>query len=183
MNIELIDGLGLDANGCLTNANGDAVHLRQGDLDGACGPYCVVMALLALNVLDSCSLPTMSRLDYRTRIGRLFREIERLHDPMVTQGTTIEQLEAMFAIYPNLATRTYADSPSAVLTQVSQALADQHPVIVDVTSRKNDGLRHWTLAIGQCDEFIYLLDPAYELPVASCWNAVLSRRSQSDRYG
>ena len=48
MNIELIDGLGLDADGCLTNANGGAVHLRQGDLDGACGPYCVVMALLAL---------------------------------------------------------------------------------------------------------------------------------------
>ena len=141
------------------------------------------MALLALNVLDSSALPTMNRLDYRTRIGRLFREIERLHDPMVSQGTTMEQLEAMFAIYPNLATRTYADSPSAVLTQVSQALADQHPVIVDVTSRKSDGLRHWTLAIGQCDEFIYLLDPAYELPVANCWNAVLSRRPQSNRYG
>ena len=141
------------------------------------------MALLALNVLDSCSLPTMNRLDYRTRIGRLFREIERLHDPMVTQGTTIEQLAAMFAIYPNLVTRIYGDSPSAVLSQLSQALADQHPVIVDVTSRKNDGLRHWTLAIGQCDEFIYLLDPAYELPIANCWNAVLSRRPQSNRYG
>ena len=55
--------------------------------------------------------------------------------------------------------------------------------VIDVTSRKSDGLNHWTLAIGQCDQFIYLLDPAYELPVASCWNAVLSRRPQSNRYG
>ena len=28
------------------------MHLRQGELDGACGPYCVVSALITLGLMD-----------------------------------------------------------------------------------------------------------------------------------
>ncbi len=42
MQSRLIDGLEWDldedGSGGLCNANGDKVHLRQGDMDGACGP-------------------------------------------------------------------------------------------------------------------------------------------------
>lgn len=183
MAIEILAGLTLNDDGVLCNKNRDPVHLRQGDLDGACGPYCVIMALLLLNILDSDELPSIQGLDYRTRIGKLFREIKRLQDPMLIQGTSISELKSMLSVYPNVLTNTFIGSPAEVLSNLGQAISAQHPVIVDVVSRKTDGLRHWTLAIGQCDEFIYLLDPGYELPVASCWNAVLSKKPQSNRYG
>jgi hypothetical protein len=28
----------------------EAVHLRQGDMDGACGPYALVMAMIAMGL-------------------------------------------------------------------------------------------------------------------------------------
>ncbi|MBG7352627.1 hypothetical protein GHU86_12690, partial [Pseudomonas aeruginosa] len=50
MQSRLIDGLEWDldedGSGGLCNVHGDKVHLRQGDMDGACGPYCLVMAML-----------------------------------------------------------------------------------------------------------------------------------------
>eukprot|EP01031_Cornospumella_fuschlensis_P053478 gene53478-65328_t len=47
MRIKLIEGLQWSTepggSGGLCNKRGEKVHLRQGDMDGACGPYCLVM--------------------------------------------------------------------------------------------------------------------------------------------
>ena len=39
-------------NGPVSAASGELVHLRQGDLDGACGPYCLFSALITLGLLQ-----------------------------------------------------------------------------------------------------------------------------------
>ena len=47
--ISIIDSLDMSFDGPISKcANGDIhlVHLQQGDIDGACGPYCLLMALL-----------------------------------------------------------------------------------------------------------------------------------------
>ena len=51
----------------------DYVHLRQGEMDGACGPYCVVMTLIALGVMSRDQARSLDSFDGRTRLGR-FRE-------------------------------------------------------------------------------------------------------------
>lgn len=50
MQLCLIDGLEWDldedGSGGLCNVNGDKVYLCQGDMDGVCGFYCLVMVML-----------------------------------------------------------------------------------------------------------------------------------------
>jgi hypothetical protein len=48
MKLDLLSGLQFDAHGLLVNEFEDKVHFRQGDMDGACGPYCIAMSLLVL---------------------------------------------------------------------------------------------------------------------------------------
>ena len=67
MQSRLIDGLEWDldedGSGGLCNANGDKVHLRQGDMDGACGPYCLVMAMLVRGQLRRRQAKGLERVD------------------------------------------------------------------------------------------------------------------------
>lgn len=51
--IQIINNLYLhgEAGCCVLNRKYYPVHLRQGDLDGACAVYCVMMYLLILNVV------------------------------------------------------------------------------------------------------------------------------------
>lgn len=77
MQSRLIDGLEWDldedGSGGLCNVHGDKVHLRQGDMDGACGPYCLVMAMLVRGQLRRRQAKGLERVDSRSRYGRLMK--------------------------------------------------------------------------------------------------------------
>src|SRR5512147_2545150 len=67
------------------------VHLMQGSLDGACGPYSLMMALLICGVVDRNEAARYGAVDRRTSLGRLLAEWHRL-GPLVKQGTDPVQL-------------------------------------------------------------------------------------------
>lgn len=182
MKISLLDGLHLDADGKLTNAKGDQVHLRQGDMDGACGPYCVAMALLALSKTARYELDPASKIDYRTRAGKLLKVIHSF-DPLVLCGTSAYDLCSMLEAH-NLALGSITEGSSLKLvTRAKQAIDSGHPVILDVRSKRAEGLNHWTLAIGYSDDYLHLLDPGFELMASNCWNATLTSKPASKRFG
>ena len=182
MKISLLPNLTLNQDGHLVNENDELVHLRQGDMDGACGPYCVVMSLLVKGVVTRSEFTPPLTVDYRTRSGRVLKAIHST-DPLVLGGMTDEQLQELFQAH-NTAFTTAANGQSKnMLAQAKAAIESGSPVIMDVESRKEDGLSHWTLGIGSCENCIYLLDPGYELPIGNYWNAMLTVNPSSNRFG
>ncbi|MGV8371128.1 hypothetical protein C0046_07735, partial [Pseudomonas aeruginosa] len=99
MQSRLIDGLEWDldedGSGGLCNVHGDKVHLRQGDMDGACGPYCLVMAMLVRGQLRRRQAKGLERVDSRSRYGRLMKALDQ-HGPLLRVGTTgVDLLELL----------------------------------------------------------------------------------------
>jgi len=182
MQIHLLPGLSLNQDGRLVNDNNDWVHLRQGDMDGACGPYCVVMSLLARKTAKREEFIPLNGIDYRTRAGKLLKEL-RTSDPMVLSGMDIKKLQELFTAHNTASSEVEVGSSKQLLSSATNAIKDGLPVILGIKSRKSDELDHWTLAIGASNECLYLLDPAYDLPVGNYWNAVLSVAPTSNRFG
>lgn len=66
--------------------NNDLIHLRQGEIDGACGPYCAVMTLITLGVMSREQALSLDTFDGRTRLGR-FRDNLMAFGALVTERT------------------------------------------------------------------------------------------------
>lgn len=182
MKIRLLDGLHLDVDGNLINAEGDQVHLRQGDMDGACGPYCVAMALLVTSKTTRYELEPPCKIDYRTRTGKLLKAIHSF-DPLVLRGTSASDICGILEAHNQASGLIHEGSSLQLVSKVKQAIDNGHPVILDVQSKRAEGLNHWTLAIGYSDDYIHLLDPGYELRESNFWNATLTTKPSSNRFG
>lgn len=67
------------------------VHLHQGSLDGACGPYCLLMSLLICGLADRTS-GLSSPYSKKTSIGKV---LERIHrgQGLFRDGTSLEELQ------------------------------------------------------------------------------------------
>ncbi len=168
MEIKLLKDIRLNEDGTLVNMHDESIHLRQGTMDGACGPYSVVMALLALGHIrhDEISPQTM---DFRTRAGRLFREIWSL-GPMVVNGTPTGKMQVLVKAHNCAISNVTTGTGKTLFPLIIKALSDGKPVILDISGA---GLEHWTLAIGYSETHIYLLDPGYDLATTSYWNAAI----------
>lgn len=182
MKITLLPGIKLDKNGLLVNGDDEAIHLRQGDMDGACGPYCIAMALLALKAMGRHEVSPLSKIDYRTRTGKFFRELKEL-DPMILGGSSSEDLQAMISAHNGVQCKITSNRSGKILPAAKIALESGHPVIIDVRSKVNEELNHWTLAIGFSDDYLFLLDPGYELRSSNIWNATVTTTAKSTRFG
>lgn len=88
--------------------NGEAVHLRQGELDGACTVYSLMMGLIAAGKVsrkDICNLDIINAVDGRKGLGRLVREffykIPRTKDDpetiLLRYGYTLEDIQNKLA--------------------------------------------------------------------------------------
>ncbi len=181
--IELLNGLQLDDDGRLVNENGDLVHLRQGDMDGACGPYCVAMSLLVLDKIKRIEVTALEGIDYRTRVGRFLKKIGKL-SPLVLDGADTNQVKQLFVSHNQVSVESHSGAPKDMIAKVRAALSDNCPAIMWVRSQKKekDGLDHWTMAIGHGEGYIYLLDPSSELPASNFWNAVIKKQAGKNRF-
>ncbi|MNO57292.1 hypothetical protein D3C76_478250 [compost metagenome] len=186
MRITLIDGLGWDVsetgNGSLSNGRGDKVHLRQGEMDGACGPYCLVMAMLARNQLSRRQAKGVAPVDARTRYGRLMQALER-HEPLVRVGTTGYDLLELLGEISDKEYRVEKGSGRRMVELTRRHLQENIPVVLGFHGRKDSDIRHWGLAIGMSEEAFFLLDPAHDLQRGLAWNAVLTTDPHGSRFG
>ena len=74
-----------------TKGEKQQVHLHQGSLDGACGPYCLLMSLLICGLTDRSAVLT-SRYSRQTSIGKV---LERIHkgQGLFRDGTSLDELQ------------------------------------------------------------------------------------------
>lgn len=176
MNIELLEGLHLNENGYLVNGSSEQIHLRQGDMDGACGPYCIAMALLAMEKITRNEIIPEGKIDGRKRAGKFLNKIHKL-GPLVLGGSVGESLAGVLNAHNQVLSEVIEDiQPKAMFVLVREALKENRPVLIWIKSRLKDQLHHWTLAIGQSEKSIYLLDPGYDLSSSNYWNAVIQEQ-------
>ena len=157
------------------------VFLAQGDLDGACGFYCVGMALLALGVIKR------AQFTYHHRNTKAVKTFLEAMQRQLFEGTDVDELITLIS---NLPLPVKADAlllPRRHLIAVmSEALRDGHLLVAGVEGQ-GGRLNHWVLIVGMevnrrrrpsTTSAFLVLDASEPRPTVCCWNA---RLEVSDR--
>lgn len=186
MQIRLIEGLQWNlqesSEGWLCNARGEKIHLRQGDMDGACGPYCLAMAMLARNQLSRAQARGFEPVDGRSRYGRLMQALEH-HEPLVRVGTTGDDLLDLLAQVNDREHFVCQGPGLEILQRTREHLQRDLPVLLGFHGRRESGIKHWGLVIGSGDEALFMLDPAHPLQPGCAWNSLIATQPAGSRYG
>lgn len=162
------------------------VFLRQGDADGACGPYSLLMALLACGVIARDQITYFAGIDRRTSYGKLMACLAE-HPGLFHEGTTLDQLtaiiEPIFRRQLDYAA-SYASGTEA-RSFVREHVEAGHPVILGIAFA--DGA-HWLVVVGieydadgAARRFL-LLDPSGAPPAACSWNGAIDLTGMGGRY-
>jgi len=151
------------------------VHLRQSDLDGACGPHCLLMAL---QILGLASREAIINIDHtRSQALKKLWKNTREHYFRGTHASHITDLTVPFARQLTVEEHFGYDGAQ----HACQTLADGGLAMLAVRYRYGGG--HWLLAIGtegQADGQRYrpsrflLIDPSYDPLPLTPWNGVLN---------
>ena len=180
------------------------IALRQGDLDGACGPYSLMMALLlsgGLNLSQAMKLWN-GEVDGRSKFAKWTKNL----DAMLTKGTTDKDLKGLFSAIQTLVkttkiqnlgmvnvplgNKTGTITSKSALAAVRQYIDDcDKPVILILDWSKTKA--HWVVAVGyqvrlnkNGDEelaHILTLDPDSSIGKTSAWNGVLGLGALTDK--
>jgi hypothetical protein len=68
------------------------VHLHQGHLDGACGPYAVLMGLLTLSLVKRGDVTAWGAVEKRTNVGTLIARMSEGGSPLFKEGIDLTDL-------------------------------------------------------------------------------------------
>ncbi|HHJ1300200.1 hypothetical protein OGV25_01240 [Pseudomonas sp. P1B16] len=169
-------------DGPLTYARGgQLVHLRQGGLDGACGPYSVVMALITLGVMGYGEARNMYLWHGNSREGRFRSEIRSL-GALVSEGTDHKDMLRLVECFSGVGVGAeyVTGSKKDIVQQVQDSIDCMSAPIIGV--RWPGGSGHWMMVVGYQGyenegdfqiTHLLCLDPGSETPRTSLWNAVI----------
>ncbi|WP_397449954.1 hypothetical protein [Pseudomonas sp. NA-150] len=161
------------------------MHFRQGDLDGACGPYSLVMALVANGIIDLAEASYMSLSDGRTRFGK-FNSRLLSFGGLIGDGTDRYDLSWLSACFGNeISVEPLNGNTRTMVEKLVCAVKVGRASIVGVDWVGGEG--HWLLVVGyqgklvragtpeetiECTHLL-CLDPMVEAPKVSLWNSVI----------
>lgn len=158
------------------------VHMRQGDADGACGPYALMMGLITLGALKRDRIAYMGDWDGRSREGR-FRNALREHGALVSRGTTTRDLMELAEHFrrEDVISALIDGNKKELVKSVQDEIARDAVALICVSWSKLEG--HWLMVVGHQgyeENGVYqpthllCLDPLSEAPKSSLWNAVIA---------
>jgi hypothetical protein len=151
------------------------VHCRQGEIDGACGTYCAVMALTILSKINNPSILVERRSGVAARLWHLARES---YFDGIKAKSLADLLESIGA---DIQIAVDARSRRSVLMFSKEQLSLSRLVILSWRTRKYT-LHHWVLVVGieglqRGRTFIpttfLCLDPGAEYPILCGYNGRL----------
>jgi hypothetical protein len=170
------------------------VSLTQGDLDGACGPYALMMALLTCGAItrkDAVHL-WLGDIKKGTKVDKVITKLGTL----LRHGTTADQLIKLFtsiqeyselkglacnAKLQNLKISETESRGKALFKTVKTSIDAGFPTILKLEWGATDA--HWVVAIGYQEdrllggdemEAILVLDPGEQFSTTCVWNGILS---------
>lgn len=156
-------------------AHDENVFLRQGSMDGACGPYCVFMALIILGIIDYSQATNLWLTKGSSKLGKLIKAM-REHDVFIQNGTFVEDLNTLIAqsFKKDVVTQSTSDGGRKVIDFTVNSLKNNAPVIVGI---KGVDLAHWLLAVGFEENNgvvskLFFLDPSAS-EVGNYWNSII----------
>lgn len=166
----------LDGQLFIMSKNGERVtlHHQQGDIDGACSIYSLVMCLLHENIVDNISAKGRSNGD------RLLREMFDNYG-LIRPGFYFKDLKAIIDKYKKKSwyVNLYEATPKKCVDGICNSIDDKYtPIIgIDYCGCSNG---HALLAVAyEYDEEtnkplkIYCLDPGSPTPITSIWNSYI----------
>ncbi|TXK23397.1 hypothetical protein FVR03_22695 [Pontibacter qinzhouensis] len=190
MAIHIIDQLETTECGPEANNGKDylqEVFLNQGSIDGACGPYSILMGLLALGLADRNEVIAFNT-DGRTRLGKLINKLNNDYTSLFKHGTYLDDLEKILLdSYGSLIDVEIRETKNKDLINFTiQHLRENRPTIVGINF---SGGGHWMLAVGfeenkEKEIFrLLLLDPSGAKPIVSSWNSIIDLNvTQKGKY-
>ncbi|RZJ34741.1 MAG: hypothetical protein EOO51_08415 [Flavobacterium sp.] len=190
--IKIIDALHLDEQGVKSktkNGRLQTVHLRQGDLDGACAVYATVMVLIMIKALKYSEIGNLADYgDGRFALKKLKKELFELKG-MHRDGNYFFHEE--FDSIASMLRRSYSKYVEVehiekdVISVIADQIANNQPVLMSYSAK---GAAHALVAIGietdKNDDVrkIFCLDPAYDAPKFTYWNSVIDLETFEGRY-
>ena len=114
--IKIINKLAVGPSGPI-NDNSEAVHLMQGDMDGACGPYALMMCFLINTVVSREEATQIHNADGRSRLGKFRNQLLKFGS-LCKDGTCSKNLEGLSDIFKDqLIASTIEDPQTRKLAQ------------------------------------------------------------------
>ncbi|MBF0695018.1 MAG: hypothetical protein IR153_08175 [Flavobacterium sp.] len=192
--IKIIDALHLNedsVNAKTTNGRYQTVHLRQGDLDGACAVYATMMILIMIKAAKykDISVDAVTG-DKRKSIERLKKELlesKGLHrDGNYFFSEEFDNIQDMLKrSYSKYVTSVHIKDD--VVPAIVSEIENDNPVLISY--KAEGGGAHALVAIGiEVDEKtnqvskIFCLDPGYAAPKFTYWNSVIDLTEYKGKY-
>lgn len=182
--INIIDKVYLANDGVLRTYHMQKVHLRQGELDGACAVYSMMMCLIIEKITNRNMLKNPpENLKRTTSDGRLVRFFLE-NQGMVVNGYWIKKLhEDLKSAYKKKVQSYYFSSDDTNVTdEIIKCLDENHPV--EIAFNYMAGMNgHAVVAIGyKIDKkaiSLFCVDPSYPMDECQMWNNVLEIDTKS----
>lgn len=161
------------------------VHLQQGALDAACGPYCLLMALTILGIAPQRHITRLSQFE-----SGKFVELWRNLAALFFTGSTTSDLIVSLRQTPDIGVshQTFKGRRTGIANFCVEQINNGAVVILETKSaRRSYG--HWTLVVGwegyseasasslaalatpRATRALLCLDPSHTEPVLTAYNA------------
>lgn len=166
------------------------VHLHQGDLDGACGPYAVLMGLLTLGLVKRNDVTAWGAVERRTNVGKLIARMSEGWSTLFKEGTDLTDLTDLLGGLFRTTLNVIPFSGAGVNCRsfVREQILAGNPVVLGL-HWENGG--HWVLAVG-LDSMVngterevcrfLVLDPSSAPSTVCPWNGIVEARGSGGRY-
>lgn len=175
--IRIINKLHLSQYGLEVSGTKQPAHLRQGELDGACAVYSMMMCLVIEKIIKRNIITNVPQdLRRNTSDGRLVNHFLEKQG-MVVDGYELKVLqeELLSAFKKKVDTVYYNREDTDIIDEIISCLDDNHPIEICFSRKRNYG--HATVVIGYQKKDnnvrLYCLDPGYPIDDCQLWNNVL----------
>ena len=175
--IYIINKIKLSDKGLIISGSQQLAHLRQGELDGACAVYSMMMCLIIEKIIKRSLITDVpTNLKRNTSDGRLVNYFLEKQG-MVIDGYILENLKAdLLSAFKRKVEPYYNGEETELVEDIIRCLNDNHPVELGLSyARKKCG--HAIVAIGYKKHehitTLYCLDPGYPIEPCQIWNNVL----------